>query len=40
MSYAEAFAAALTIEKKAVLITGDKEFDNLKSESNFTVEYV
>lgn len=32
MSYADAFAAALTMKKKATLITGDKEFKALEKE--------
>lgn len=40
LSYADAFAAALTIQKKGTLITGDKEFENLKEEANFKVEYL
>jgi predicted nucleic acid-binding protein len=36
LSYADAFAAGLTIQKKAVLITGDPEFETLK-EANFKV---
>src|SRR3954468_19927367 len=32
LSYADAFAAALTIQKRATLITGDNEFENLKNE--------
>ena len=40
LSYADAFAAALAIDKKATLITGDKEFENLKSEPGFKVEYI
>ena len=40
LSYADAFAAALTINKKAVLLTGDYEFDNLKTEANFKVQYL
>ena len=40
LSYADAFAAALTISKKATLITGDKEFDNLAGEMNFKVNYL
>ena len=39
-SYADAFAGALTISKKATLITGDKEFDALKAETNFKVKYL
>jgi predicted nucleic acid-binding protein len=40
LSYADAFAAALTILKKATLITGDAEFDNLKNEPGFKVKYL
>jgi predicted nucleic acid-binding protein len=32
MSYADGFAAALTLKKKATLITGDKEFKALEGE--------
>jgi uncharacterized protein len=39
-SYADAFAAALTINKKATLITGDKEFDALIKEPGFKVKYL
>ena len=39
-SYADAFAAALTIAKKATLLTGDKEFDALVGETNFKVKYL
>ena len=39
LSYADAFAAALTINK-AVLITGDDEFENLKDVSGFKVKYI
>ncbi len=39
-SYADAFAAALTISKKAVLITGDKEFKHLEGEPNFKVKFI
>ncbi len=39
-SYADAFAAALTISKKATLITGDKEFDALIGEAGFKVKYL
>lgn len=35
LSYADAFAAALTIQKKATLVTGDPEFNNLSHEENF-----
>jgi len=40
LSYADAFAAALTINKKATLITGDSEFDRLIGEANFKVKYL
>jgi ribonuclease VapC len=40
VSYADAFAAALTISKKAILITGDREFDALIKEPNFKVTYL
>jgi ribonuclease VapC len=40
ISYADAFAAVLTIKKKAVLITGDKEFDALIGETGFKVRYL
>jgi len=39
-SYADAFAAALTISKKATLITGDKEFESMVGEVNFKVRYL
>lgn len=35
LSYADAFAAAVSIDKRAVLITGDDEFRNLKDVSGF-----
>jgi len=40
LSYADAFAAALTITKKATLITGDTEFESLKGEAGFKVKYL
>lgn len=40
LSYADAFAAALTIQKKATLITGDPEFNNLSFEENFKVIFL
>jgi len=40
ISFADAFAAALTIKKKATLVTGDDEFDALLKESNFKVKYL
>jgi predicted nucleic acid-binding protein len=39
-SYADAFAAALAIRRKATLITGDHEFDALVKEPNFKVKYL
>lgn len=40
ISYADAFAAALTIKQKATLITGDDEFDALKNEAGFKVKHL
>jgi predicted nucleic acid-binding protein len=40
LSYADAFAAVLTILKKATLITGDDEFESLKNEPGFKVKYL
>jgi predicted nucleic acid-binding protein len=40
LSYADAFAAALTINQKATLITGDDEFKALTGEPNFKVKYL
>jgi predicted nucleic acid-binding protein len=40
LSYAGAFAAVLTITKKATLVTGDREFDNLIKETGFKVKYI
>ena len=40
ISYADSFAAALTIEKKATLLTGDDEFDELKDVPGFKVKYL
>ena len=40
LSYADAFAVALTIQKKATLITGDDEFQNLVGEAGFKVKYI
>jgi predicted nucleic acid-binding protein len=40
ISYADAFAAALTISKKATLVTGDKEFDKLIGVTGFKVKYL
>lgn len=40
ISYADAFAAALTIKRKATLITGDDEFNALSGEAGFKVKYL
>ena len=40
LSYADAFAASLTIANKATLITGDKEFDALSGLTGFKVKYL
>ena len=40
LSYADVFAAVLTITKKATLITGDREFDSLIKEPGFKVNYI
>jgi len=40
LSYADAFAASVTINKKATLITGDKEFKHLEGETNFKVQFI
>lgn len=40
LSYADAYAAVLTIAKKATLITGDREFDSLLKEPGFKVKYI
>ena len=40
LSYADAFAAALSISQKATLVTGDPEFKNLKKEKNFSVQFI
>jgi len=40
ISYADAFAAALTIKRKATLITGDDEFALLSGEAGFKVKYL
>jgi predicted nucleic acid-binding protein len=40
LSYADAFAAALTITRKATLITGDEEFRSLDGEIHFKVKYL
>jgi ribonuclease VapC len=40
LSYADAFAAALTIQKKATLVTGDEEFESIVGEPGFKVKYI
>ncbi len=40
LSFADAFAAALSIKRKATLITGDKEFDALIGVTGFKVKYL
>ncbi len=40
LSFADAFAAAFAIRRKATLITGDDEFKALSSESGFKVKYL
>ena len=40
ISFADAFAAALTIKRKATLVTGDKEFDALIGVTGFKVKYL
>ena len=40
LSYADAYAAALTIQKKATVVTGDKEFDKLLSIKDFKILYL
>ncbi|MFA6944297.1 MAG: type II toxin-antitoxin system VapC family toxin [Pedobacter sp.] len=40
LSYADAFAGAISISQKATLITGDQEFNNLKAEKGFQVHFI
>lgn len=40
LSFADAHAAALTIQLKAMLITRDPEFNNLIGEENFKVRFL
>lgn len=40
LSYADAFAACLSINKKAILITGDLEFEALRKEPEFKIQYI
>ncbi|MEP7107649.1 MAG: type II toxin-antitoxin system VapC family toxin [Ferruginibacter sp.] len=40
LSYADAHAAALALHLNATVITGDKEFDNLKDIEGFKVKHI
>ncbi|MEP7255943.1 MAG: type II toxin-antitoxin system VapC family toxin [Ferruginibacter sp.] len=40
LSYADAHAAALALHLNAAVITGDKEFENLKDIKGFKVKYI
>lgn len=40
LSYADAHAAALALQINATVITGDKEFTNLKNIKGFKVKYI
>lgn len=40
LSYADSFTAILTIEKNAILITGDSEFKNLLKEPGFNLRFI
>ncbi len=40
ISFADAFAASLTMEKKGTLITGDPEFKSLRKEKDFKVHFI
>jgi predicted nucleic acid-binding protein len=40
LSYADAFAAAITISQKATLVTGDPEFAHLKKEKGFYYQFI
>ncbi len=40
MSYADAFAAGLAIQKDAVLVTGDKEFKSLEADGKIKVLWI
>ena len=40
ISFADAHAAALALHLNAILITGDKEFENLKDIKKFRVKYL
>jgi len=40
LSFADAHAAALAIQLKAILITGDKEFESLKGLKDFKMQFI
>ena len=40
LSYADAFAAALSINERATLLTGDEEFELLSALKDFRVKYL
>ncbi len=40
LSYADAHAAALSLKLNATIITGDKEFNNLKNIKGFKVKFI
>ena len=40
LSYADAHAAALALHLNATVVTGDKEFENLKDIKGFKVRYI
>ena len=40
LSYADAFAAALTIQKGGILLTGDNEFNALAGLTGFKIKYI
>jgi predicted nucleic acid-binding protein len=40
LAYADCFAAALAIQKKAILVTGDPEFKKLKLVSGLQIEWI
>lgn len=40
LNFADSYAAALAISKKAILLTGDKEFEHLEQESGFKIRWL
>lgn len=40
LSFADALAAALTIQKKGTLVTGDDEFQTLRNQAGFRVKFI